>query len=81
MAPLLNAADRLQKAVRHETDCRLCEHRCGVNRSFGERGPCKAGVEARVFRHRVECGEEPELIPSHLLYLSGCDRRHQPRAS
>jgi putative pyruvate formate lyase activating enzyme len=46
-----------------------------VNRLAGERGPCKAGVEARVFRHRVECGEEPELVPSHLFYLSGCDLR------
>jgi putative pyruvate formate lyase activating enzyme len=41
----------------------------------GERGPCKAGVEARVFKHRVELGEELELIPSHLFYLSGCDLR------
>jgi putative pyruvate formate lyase activating enzyme len=30
---------------------------------------------ARVFRHRVEYGEELELIPSHLFYLSGCDLR------
>jgi putative pyruvate formate lyase activating enzyme len=28
-----------------------------------------------VFRHRVELGEEIELIPSHLFYLSGCDLR------
>jgi putative pyruvate formate lyase activating enzyme len=53
----------------------LCEHRCGANRIAGERGPCQAAVEARVFRHRVECGEESELIPSHLFYLSGCDLR------
>jgi putative pyruvate formate lyase activating enzyme len=26
-----------------------------------------------VFRHRVEVGEELEIIPSHLFYLSGCD--------
>ncbi len=55
--------------------CELCEHRCGANRVAGERGPCKAGTEARVFRHRVECGEEAELVPSHLFYLSGCDLR------
>lgn len=30
---------------------------------------------ARVFRHRVEYGEEAELVPSHLFYLSGCDLR------
>lgn len=53
----------------------LCEHRCGANRLKGERGPCKADAIARVFRHRVECGEEPQLIPSHLFYLSGCDLR------
>jgi putative pyruvate formate lyase activating enzyme len=30
---------------------------------------------ANIFRHRVEYGEELELIPSHLFYLSGCDLR------
>lgn len=62
-------------ALRHYSDCMLCEHRCGADRQAGERGPCKAGVEARVFRHRVEYGEELELVPSHLFYLSGCDLR------
>jgi putative pyruvate formate lyase activating enzyme len=28
-----------------------------------------------VFRHRVEWGEEPSLVPSHLFYTSGCDLR------
>jgi putative pyruvate formate lyase activating enzyme len=28
-----------------------------------------------VFRHRVEWGEESQLVPSHLFYLSGCDLR------
>jgi len=41
----------------------------------GERGECKADSTARVFRHRIEVGEEIELIPSHLFYLSGCDLR------
>jgi putative pyruvate formate lyase activating enzyme len=53
----------------------LCEHRCHVNRAAGELGKCKAGVAARVFRHRIEYGEERELIPSQLFYLSGCDLR------
>jgi putative pyruvate formate lyase activating enzyme len=67
--------ERLARAERHMRFCTLCEHRCGVDRSAGERGPCKAGDVARVFRHRVEYGEELELIPSHLFYLSGCDLR------
>src|SRR5262245_5791610 len=67
--------ERLAQADLHWDSCNLCEHRCGVNRRAGERGPCKAGCQARVFRHRIELGEEVELIPSHLFYLSGCDLR------
>lgn len=65
----------VDRARRHEARCALCEHRCGANRLAGERGPCKAGPVARVYRHRIETGEELELIPSHLFYLSGCDLR------
>jgi putative pyruvate formate lyase activating enzyme len=67
--------DRAAGAELHLTRCGLCEHRCAVDRSGGQRGPCKASSLARVFRHRVEYGEELELIPSHLFYLSGCDLR------
>ena len=67
--------ERLIRAEQHWHSCSLCEHRCGVDRLAGARGPCRAGTEARVFRHRVEFGEELELIPSHLFYLSGCDLR------
>ena len=66
---------RVLEARRHLGDCRLCEHRCRANRLAGERGPCKAGATAHVFRHRVEYGEEIELVPSHLFYVSGCDLR------
>lgn len=62
-------------AMHHYSQCSLCEHRCLVNREAGERGPCKAGPSPRVYRHRIEYGEELELIPSHLFYLSGCDLR------
>lgn len=68
-------SDRLELARQQLECCALCEHRCGANRLAGERGPCKASPEARVFRQRVECGEEAELVPSHLFYLSGCDLR------
>ena len=69
------ASERVTRSRRHYECCQLCEHRCGANRLAGERGPCHAGAEARVFRHRIEYGEEAELIPSHLFYLSGCDLR------
>lgn len=67
--------ERLARARAHLSGCLLCEHRCGADRAAGERGPCKAGVEARVFRHRVEYSDEAELAPGHLFYLSGCDLR------
>jgi putative pyruvate formate lyase activating enzyme len=66
---------RLALAHSHYGDCRLCEHRCHANRHVSSGHPCKAGVMPRVFRHRIEYGEEAELVPSHLFYLSGCDLR------
>jgi len=66
---------RLARAAAHYRQCNLCEHRCGVDRAGGERGPCKAGTAPRLFRHRIEYGEELDLIPSHEFYLSGCDLR------
>ena len=75
MASLFPITGRLEQAREHYRGCRLCEHRCGADRQAGERGPCKAGPTARVYKHRVEYGEEWELIPSHLFYLSGCDLR------
>ncbi len=67
--------DALERARAHYSRCLLCEHRCRVDRLSGQRGPCKADAVARVYRHRIEYGEELELIPSHLFYLSGCDLR------
>ncbi len=70
----------LYSSTRHDMlslyqSCALCEHRCLVNRQAGERGTCKADASVRVFRHRIEYGEEPELLPCHLFYTSGCDLR------
>jgi len=66
---------RLIEARRHDFACHLCEHHCGTKRAVGEKGLCKADANARLFRHRIESGEEPELVPCHLFYLSGCDLR------
>jgi putative pyruvate formate lyase activating enzyme len=65
--------EQLVAARTHYRRCMLCEHRCGVDRIDGGRGFCQANNIARVYRHRVEYGEELELVPSHLFYLSGCD--------
>jgi putative pyruvate formate lyase activating enzyme len=65
----------MERARSSYANCMLCEHRCGVDRTIGNLGFCKAGAIARLYRHRIEYGEELELIPSHLFYLSGCDLR------
>jgi len=66
---------KLALAELQYSHCGLCEHRCGVDRLAGERGLCDAGTVPRVFRAAVEYGEERELVPSQVLYLSGCDMR------
>jgi putative pyruvate formate lyase activating enzyme len=67
--------ERLEQARQHYRRCRLCEHACGSDRTGPHTGPCKAGAVPRVFRHRVEYGDEREIVPSLLVYLSGCDLR------
>jgi len=69
------SSDLIARARAHYSKCLLCEHRCGTDRAGGDRGKCKASDQVRLFRHRIEYGEEPELVPSHLFYLSGCDLR------
>ncbi len=69
------SAERLAQAQQHYQRCLLCEHRCGVDRRAPHLGPCKASATPRVFRHRLEYGDEAELVPSYLFYLSGCDLR------
>ncbi len=69
------ARERAALARAALTECRLCAHDCGVNRVAGERGPCHAGAEARVFSAQVEVSDELELIPTYAIALSGCDLR------
>ncbi len=53
--------------------CRLCSHRCGVDRTQGPAGACRADAVPRVFYEGVEwAGEEP-LVPSYVVSLSGCN--------
>ena len=55
--------------------CRLCEVRCGVDRLADERGPCGAGLDARVYNVFVHLGEDPELSPCLAVFLTGCNFR------
>lgn len=55
--------------------CRLCAHRCGVNRMAGELGACQLGPDAAVAEHFVHIGEEAPINPSLVLNLAGCGLR------
>lgn len=60
------------QALRH---CELCCHRCGVDRWAGGRGPCRAGMGARVFHAQTEMADEAMLRPVFAVAFSGCDLR------
>ena len=56
-------------------DCRLCERSCGVNREDGELGYCGVPATPRIASNFLHFGEEPEIVPSHTIFFSGCTFR------
>ncbi|MEL4304474.1 radical SAM protein [Methanococcoides sp. LMO-2] len=53
-------------------NCHLCERRCGVNRRKGEKGFCRLLETSRYASEFLHMGEEPELVPSHTIFFTGC---------
>ncbi len=66
---------KLQLARRMLRGCHMCERRCGVDREIGELGYCGVGTVSRVASMFLHFGEEPELVPSHTIFFSGCTFR------
>ncbi len=52
--------------------CAFCERRCAADRTAGEKGWCGVSAESRVSSDFLHMGEEPELVPSHTIFFSGC---------
>ncbi|MEM1909017.1 MAG: radical SAM protein [Thermofilaceae archaeon] len=52
--------------------CRLCEWRCGVDRTQGEKGVCGLTSEVRVASAFLHMGEEAPLVPSGTIFFTGC---------
>ena len=55
--------------------CELCERRCGVNRSAGERGFCKMSDKVYIARADLHMWEEPPITAergSGTVFFSGC---------
>jgi len=62
-------------AARWLRHCTLCQWRCAVDRSAGERGRCGLGAGASPAEVSVHVGEEALINPSLLLPLRGCALR------
>ena len=71
-AALLRRAAEAEDRLRH---CDLCPWRCGVDRLAGARGRCGLGAEGRWTRELLHEGDEPEVSPTHLIDLAGCNLR------
>lgn len=55
--------------------CELCPRRCGVNRTAGERGWCKAADQVRMYAAAPHHGEEPPVsgkYGSGTMFFSHC---------
>jgi putative pyruvate formate lyase activating enzyme len=58
--------------------CRLCPRECGVNRTEGQRGVCRAGYLPAVASAFAHFGEEPELVGSRgsgTIFMTHCNLR------
>lgn len=63
---------KLELALRTLSGCRFCERRCGADRVREELGFCKVPYASRYSSQFLHMGEEPELVPSHTIFFSGC---------
>jgi putative pyruvate formate lyase activating enzyme len=62
---------KVELARRMLQECTLCERKCRVNRSRGEKGRCGV-LDARVSADFLHMGEEPDLVPSYTVFFTGC---------
>ncbi|MCX8038228.1 MAG: radical SAM protein [Candidatus Sumerlaeia bacterium] len=71
-------AQRAVEAWRKIERCDLCPRACGVNRSAGERGFCRAPARAVVASHNRHDGEEPPISGvrgSGTIFFTHCTMR------
>jgi len=55
--------------------CVLCPHKCRIDRTSGQQGVCRSGVEAKVYNFMAHHGEEPVLsgeYGSGAIFFSHC---------
>lgn len=60
------------------SNCAICPRKCGVDRTKGELGYCRAGLEPKVYSHSPHHGEEPPLSGtrgSGTIFFSHCNMK------
>jgi putative pyruvate formate lyase activating enzyme len=58
--------------------CSICPRRCGVDRTKGKRGYCRAGLKAAAYSYSPHHGEEPPLSGtrgSGTIFFAHCNMR------
>jgi putative pyruvate formate lyase activating enzyme len=71
-------ARRIDEAYAVFEQCRLCPRECGVNRSEGDLGFCRAPLKPVVFSAHPHFGEEIPLVGHHgsgTIFFSNCNLR------
>ncbi|MDW7731681.1 MAG: radical SAM protein [Methanolobus sp.] len=63
---------KIELSERIIRSCHLCQHRCMVDRRAGEKGFCRLTDISRYASEFLHMGEEPQLVPSHTIFLTGC---------
>lgn len=67
--------NRIDKAYKLLTHCRLCPRKCGVDRTKNKIGFCGAGSSAKIYSYRRYLGEEPPISGtkgSGVIFFSHC---------
>ena len=64
---------RAAEAREHYARCDLCAHACGVDRRQGPAGICLEGDGLWLAGAGIHHGEEPQLVPSGLILIAGCN--------
>ncbi len=70
--------ERIELAYEKLRSCDLCPHRCGVDRSKGQKGFCNAPYRAVVHSYSPHYGEELPLVGnggSGTIFFSNCNLR------
>lgn len=69
---------RIEDAYAHFEACELCPRQCGIDRSQGERGFCRAPMKVIIFSAHPHFGEELSLVGrggSGTVFFSNCNLR------